>query len=85
MPTYDYRCETNGRVVEVKHAMTELLTTWGELCQQAGLELGETSPQAPVTRLITGGQFISSSRLGDAPAPSCGAGPCCAGGMCGLQ
>ncbi len=29
MPTYDYRCETNGQVVEVKHGMSEVLKTWG--------------------------------------------------------
>ena len=85
MPTYDYRCEANGQVVEVKHGMSELLTTWGELCEQAGVEPGETPPETPVKRLITGGQIISSSHLGDAPAPSCGAGPCCAGGMCGME
>ena len=39
MPSYDYRCEANGRVVEVRHTMSEKLTTWGEVCAQAGLDL----------------------------------------------
>jgi hypothetical protein len=29
VPTYDYRCETNGQVLEVKHHMNERLATWG--------------------------------------------------------
>ena len=27
MPAYDYHCETNGRTIEVSHAMTTLLQT----------------------------------------------------------
>ncbi|MDJ0892969.1 MAG: zinc ribbon domain-containing protein [Gammaproteobacteria bacterium] len=84
MPTYDYRCETNGQVVEVKHAMSEVLKTWGELCARAGVEPGETPVDSPVNRLITGGQFISSSGVGDA-APACATGACCPTGVCGLD
>ncbi len=84
MPTYDYRCETNGQVVEVKHGMGELLKTWGELCERVGMEPGDTPGETPVNRLITGGQFISSSSLSDA-APACNTGPCCPGGVCGLD
>ncbi|MES9980902.1 MAG: zinc ribbon domain-containing protein, partial [Candidatus Thiodiazotropha sp. 6PLUC5] len=32
MPTYDYRCEANSRVVEVSHRMSEEILNWGELC-----------------------------------------------------
>ncbi len=85
MPTYDYRCDANGQVVEVRHSMSERLTTWGELCTLAGLEPGATPPDAPVERLITGGQVVRSSSLGDAAAPACAAGPCCGGGRCGLE
>jgi hypothetical protein len=85
MPTYDYRCETNGRVVEVRHGMSERLTTWGQLCTQKGMELGDTPPEAPVERLITGGQFISSSSGMSDTAPACNTGACCAGGICGLD
>lgn len=31
MPTYDYRCEANGQVYEVRHAMALRPKTWGEL------------------------------------------------------
>ena len=84
MATYDYRCDANGRVVEVKHPMSVLLKTWGELCERAGMDLGETSPDSPVSRLITGGQFIGSSSVSDA-APACTTGPCCPTGVCGLE
>jgi len=84
MPTYDYRCTTNGQVIEVKHAMSETLTTWGEVCNHAGIELGNTPANSPVERLITGGQFVRSSALKNAE-PSCASGSCCPGGMCGLN
>ena len=85
MPTYDYRCDANGRVVEVRHSMSERLTTWGELCALAGLEPGSTPPDSPVVRLITGGQVVRSSSLGDSAAPACASGPCCGGGSCGFE
>jgi hypothetical protein len=84
MPSYDYRCEQNGQVVEVMHKMSEKLTTWGEVCEKAGLEPGDTPSDSPVVRLITGGNVVSSSALSNPEAPSCGAGGC-AGGMCGLN
>ncbi len=84
MPTYDYVCEANGRVVEVKHRMSETLSTWGELCERAGVDCGDTPADAPVQRLATGGQVVSSSSLGDG-APPCAAGGCCGGGVCGLD
>jgi hypothetical protein len=84
MPTYDYRCEQNGRVVEVSHKMSEKLTNWGEVCQTAGLEPGDTPLDSPVVRLITGGNVVSSSALSNPGAPACGAGGC-GGGMCGLN
>ena len=84
MPTYDYRCDANGQVVEVRHGMSEVLNTWGELCERADTEPGDTPADAPVRRLITGGQVISSSSRGEASAPACATGGC-PGGMCGLD
>jgi hypothetical protein len=83
MPSYDYLCEANGRVVEVKHRMSDKLSSWGQLCETAGIETGDTPADAPVQRLATGGQVVKSSSLGDAAAPPCAAGGC-GGGMCGL-
>lgn len=87
MPTYDYRCDANGQTLEVIHRMSESLSTWGELCERAGIEPAETPLDAPVHRLATGGNVISSNSLGSgtAPAPACGTGACCPGGMCGLN
>jgi hypothetical protein len=84
VPTYDYRCETNGQIVEVKHHMNERLATWGELCACAGIEPRNTPLDAAVEKLITGGQVVRSSSLGDAAAPPCATGPCCGGGMCSI-
>lgn len=83
MPTYDYKCDANGEVVEVRHRMAEQLSTWGELCDKAGIDLGVTSADAPVRRIITGGGVVSSSALTNPEAPACGSGGC-GGGMCGL-
>ena len=54
MPAYDYHCETNGRTVEVSHAMTTLLQTWGELCDSADLDPGETPVDAPLRPRVLG-------------------------------
>lgn len=86
MPTYDYQCETNAEVVEVSHGMGEKLATWGELCDRAGRALGNTSADAPVHRLITGGTLVHKASLGSGQAPPCETGaPCCAGQVCGLN
>ncbi|OQW95027.1 MAG: regulator [Beggiatoa sp. IS2] len=84
MPKYDYRCPENGQVIEVKHGMNDQVATWGELCACAGLEVGSTSPQSPVERLITGGYVVSRGALKN-PEPSCSTGSCCSGGMCGFN
>ena len=52
MPTYVYVCEANGAQVEVFHSMSEGLETWGELCELAERELGDTPTDAPVHRQI---------------------------------
>jgi hypothetical protein len=84
MPTYDYRCEANGRVVEVSHKMSEHLSTWGELCAAAGIEGGDTPADTPVARLATGGNVVGSGTLSN-PEPACGTGGCCPTGVCGLN
>ena len=90
MPTYDYLCKANGRIVEVRHPMRESVHTWGELCRLAGIEPGDTPPDAPVEKLITGGNVVSSASLKN-PEPACGNGGCrpmaetCCGGACALD
>jgi hypothetical protein len=85
MPTYDYRCDANGQVVEVTHRMSETLSNWGELCARASVEPGDTPADSPVRRLATGGNLISSNNLGSGTAPACSTGACCPTGVCGLD
>lgn len=87
MPTYDYLCPSNQRIVEVRHAMHEQVKTWGELCRLAGIPPGDTPEDSPVEKLITGGNVISSGSLKN-PEP-CGTGTCgmgtCGSGACALE
>ncbi len=84
MPTYDYRCPANDRVIEVRHRMSERVQDWGSLCELAGIDPGDTPADAPVEKLATGGQVVRSSSMKDAEPP-CRSGPCCGGGGCGLN
>jgi predicted nucleic acid-binding Zn ribbon protein len=88
MPTYDYHCPANGRVVEVSHKMAEQVTTWGELCRRAGVALDGTPANAKVQRLITGGNVLTGS-LGSRQERPCDTGPCgapmCGGGGCMVE
>ncbi len=92
MPTYEYLCEENGRVLEVRHKMAERLETWGELAARAGISPGRTAPGAPVRKLISAGFIGAGSASRDTgqeaacEVPGCGAGACgsgpCGTGMC---
>jgi hypothetical protein len=55
MLTYQYHCQANNRTVEIQHGMKERLATWAEVCERAGIDIGQTSKDAPVERLISGG------------------------------
>ena len=81
MPTYEYRCEANGRLVEVRHKMAERLSSWGELCERAGITPGKTDPAAPVEKLISAG-FINAGTSTGASEAACAA-PACGNGFCG--
>lgn len=82
MPTYDYRCEANQEVYEVKHSMADRLDTWGELCDVAGISPGDIALDAKVTRLISGGGVVRSSSLKNPEAPACMSGGGCSGAGC---
>ncbi|MGC3981318.1 MAG: hypothetical protein QM808_08675 [Steroidobacteraceae bacterium] len=86
MPTYEYLCEANGRVVEVSHKMAEKVKTWGELCKRAEIAAGKTDPKAKVIKLMSAGFVQTGSTGAEAmcESPGCGAGPC-GSGLCGLQ
>jgi hypothetical protein len=49
MARYDYYCPANDCTVEVVHRMGEKLKTWGEVCEAAGVALGDTPADAPVS------------------------------------
>jgi len=66
---YQYLCEANGRIIEVSHPLKEKVKTWGDLCQRAGIEPGQTDPQTPVVRLIGGMPFIERLKGLDKDAP----------------
>ena len=55
MPTYDYHCSQNQQTISVQHGMKETLKNWGELCQRAELDPGQTPAESSVERVITGG------------------------------
>ncbi len=81
MPTYEYRCEANGRVVEVTHRMAEHLSTWGELCERAGIARGRTAADAPVSKLMSASAVVSRGNLGSTERP-CDTGMSCGGCAC---
>ncbi len=87
MLTYEYFCEENQQTLQVRHGMTESLKTWGELCQAAGVDTGETPATTPVERLISGGLMLiansdSAERSGP-PLPMYGSGCCGMPERCG--
>jgi hypothetical protein len=84
MPSYEYRCEDNGRLVEVNHRMSEKLHTGGGVCELAGIDPGDTPSDSSVERLTNGGQVVSSKSLRNPEAPPCSMGGC-GGGMCRFQ
>jgi hypothetical protein len=78
MPHYEYRCPSNGRVVEVRHGMQERLQTWGEVAALAGLGLEETPAESPVERLLSAPVPIMGGPAGSPTQAAVGCGPGCA-------
>lgn len=83
MPTYDYKCESNGQIIEVQHPMSAVIKTWGELCAQADISPGDTPVDTAVERLPTGGNVLKSGL--SQSAPPCQTGGGCPGGACGFN
>lgn len=77
MPRYEYRCEANGEVVEVSHSMSEQLSTWGEVCERAGIDAGKTPTRTPVEKVISLGFVKGGSKPGPSGADFGGCGPGC--------
>jgi hypothetical protein len=72
MVLYDYYCETNDRTVEVRHGMSETVKTWGELCEVAGLERGDTPADSPLRRLMSAPVPLTGGSTGSSSGPACG-------------
>jgi hypothetical protein len=50
---YDYYRDANGQTVEVVHSISTLVASWGDLCQLARKDVGETDGKSPVRKIIT--------------------------------
>lgn len=53
MPYYEYHCPANGKTVEVRHGMTESVSTWGEVARLSGVNGDDTPNDTPVERLMS--------------------------------
>lgn len=81
MPTYDYRCESNGKLYEVKHPVALTVRTWGELRALAGVQDDSIPDDAPVAKVLNTGGVVKSSSLKNPEMPSsCKSGGCSGGG-----
>ena len=49
----------NNQTVEVLHGMEELISTWGDLCECAGIEQGETPEDTVVTKKLSAISLLS--------------------------
>jgi len=54
MPFYDYYCEANEKTVEVLHRISICFKTWGEVCEKAKIDPGDTPKNSPVIKMISG-------------------------------
>ena len=65
MPVYDYFCPSNNQKLEVWHSINENVTTWGQLCKLARCDVGETSEDTPVKRMISAPRVIIEMGISD--------------------
>lgn len=72
MPRYEYRCEANGKTVEVSHSMSDRLKTWDQVCEAAGIECGDTPGSTPVEKVLSLGFVKSASGDSGGCGPGCG-------------
>ncbi len=84
MPTYDYRIEATGDVIEVKHTMALTPRNWGELCQLANIDPQSIPVETGVTKLLNSAGLVKSSTLKNPESPPCANGGGCPSGGCGI-
>ncbi|WP_372370322.1 zinc ribbon domain-containing protein [Candidatus Uabimicrobium sp. HlEnr_7] len=68
MPLYEYYCEHNQQILEVRHGMSETVNTWEKLCSVADIDLGTTPRDSEVKRLISGGMSVPRKSVGEVKA-----------------
>jgi predicted nucleic acid-binding Zn ribbon protein len=61
MPYYEYRCDANGKTIEVRHGMNEQLKTWGEVVARAGQDAAGTPVESSVERLMSASVPLTGS------------------------
>lgn len=76
MPTYDYRCEANNKIYEVKHAMSLSPKTWAELCKATGMELKNIPGKTPVTKVLNAVGVVKPTSLKTLGLQPCMKGEC---------
>ncbi|MFT5422830.1 MAG: hypothetical protein ACI89L_000599 [Phycisphaerales bacterium] len=81
MPRYDYHCPANSQTLEVAHAMSHTVKTWGELCELAEIETGDTDSRSPVEKTLSL-SFVGGNRRQATPMPGEGSGSCGSGCGC---
>ena len=80
MPTYEYFCETKGQTAALSHRISELLETWGELCQQNGSAAGPIPARSPIRRPLSAAPLLTGKGASAAPwAAKSAAGAACGG------
>ncbi len=79
MPTYEYYCAENDQTIEVIHGMEESISTWGELCDSAGIERGDTPAHTEVIRKLSAISLLPK-KGGNGDSGGCCGGGCGCGG-----
>jgi len=76
MPTYEYFCDANNQSVEVLHSMHKTLSTWGELCDCAGIDIGKTEHQASIEKKLSAVSLLPKKDVSSKPQTGCCGGGC---------
>jgi len=84
MPTYDYKIEATGAVIEVKHSMAITPLNWGELCTLCNLDPQQIPEDSAVTKLLSATGVVKSTTLKNPETPPCMSNGSCPSGGCGL-
>jgi len=61
MPLYEYELETTKERYEVIHSIKITVSTWGELAEILGVDVGTISKHTPVSRIVGGRVFVNGN------------------------